>query len=257
MNNIINEKKINYPKSNTGKQCIGPCYKPNTVIVHPITLEHISQPVPFCPVNEWTSISDNGTTQQFITDECLNPTNDKKIPAKEEQLNMILPYMDFNKEMFLKTYYEIYSFEDALIWLENHTHVSINNKIRIIDCSLGTYGLLIDFVDYRLVDFLIELIKKKWINHIYNKLYKYINIDNKKIYIINPKNNKLNNNDYIVERMNYIIDTFINNDEIIKFIEKYFKYRKDNWNNIVSHINNIEDELIIYIEQKIIKTLEK
>ena len=45
-----------YPTSKNGYQCLGLCYEPKTWIVHPITLEHVTNThFPFCPVKEWAS----------------------------------------------------------------------------------------------------------------------------------------------------------------------------------------------------------
>jgi len=60
-----------YPKSKHGFQCLGPCNKPSSTIVHPTTLEYITHKHPFCPVNEWVSVDpDTGAERNNILDEC-------------------------------------------------------------------------------------------------------------------------------------------------------------------------------------------
>jgi hypothetical protein len=56
--------------------------------------------------------------------------------------------------------------------------------------------------------------------------------------------------------MNYLID-IINKDEIYKFLEKYIKYTIKNLNNDEITFDKIQNDLINYFEQKILKTLEK
>ena len=101
-------KHIKYPKSKSGMQCVGPCYKPNTYIMHPITLEYITDKNNiFCPVQEWHDTSPDGITIH-ITDVCAGFTYDKnKDTADDIETNIIVPYIDFNKTHFLKIYYNI------------------------------------------------------------------------------------------------------------------------------------------------------
>jgi len=59
-----------FPKSIKKYDCIGPCYEPNTPILHPITLEHVyDSTYPFCPINEPNAIID-GELQ--LIDRCHN-----------------------------------------------------------------------------------------------------------------------------------------------------------------------------------------
>lgn len=251
-----NDKK--YPKSNSGFQCIGPCYKPGTIVVHPITLEYITNnDQPFCPVKEWTEVMSSGDKRDRIIDECLNPTHIKNVSKKELEMNMLIPYIDFNCEQFLKIYYNIYSFEDALIWLEKNDFVPVNNKLRIVNCSFSVYGSTLDVADYRVVAFIIDIVKARWINILYNKLNKFISIKDQNIFIADPHSNKLSTTEYTVQRINYILNTFITPDEITKFLEKYIKYRRDTWEEISSHINKLRDDLVEYIQEKMQKTIAK
>jgi len=256
MDNIIN-KNIKYPKSSNNVQCIGPCYKQKTWIIHPITLDYITDTdESFCPTNLQQKKMPNGKIEDIYIDTCNIPTHQSDISKKELAMALLIPHIDFNPNEFLKIYYNIFSFEDALNWLEKNSHLSINSKIRVIDTAFTAYSKTLDIVDYRLVIFIIDLIKYKWINNIYNHLNKYINIVNNNVVIINPSSNRLESDDHLIIRMNYLIDLF-SEIEIQKFLEKYIKYNMRNSNNINSYLDNIKLNLIEYFEQKMLKTLNK
>jgi len=59
----------------------------------------------------------------------------------------------------------------------------------------------------------------------------------------NTDNNEKNN----IIKTNFIIKTFINQDIIQKFLFKYFKIKKNNWDDIHNHIDDLIGELDQYI----------
>ena len=256
-----NTKKTKYPSSVNGLQCLGPCYKPGTDMLHPITLTYMTnKDNPFCAVSKWIK-KDENTGKKLVEyiDTCAVPTQSKNIKNKDLELNIIMPHIDFNCEQFLKIYYDIFSFEDSMAWLDKHDHVSINNKSRIVDCTLSKYGLnLNDSIDLRLITFFIKYLETKYINIIYKNINKYITIDNNNnnVYLIIPDNNELLENEYIVQRTNYIIDTFLQTDDMEKYIKKFISHNYKNWNNIMSHIEKMKTDFIDYVNNKIKKTLQ-
>jgi hypothetical protein len=239
---------IIYPKSINKKQCLGPCYYPKTSIIHPTTLTVVTNTDPFCPVDQWTFKNDSGEEIEQITDKCLEPTENKNINSDEIEINILTPYFDFNSGQFLKIYYNIFSFDDAINWMENNKTEPILTKIRIINSSLITFGQEIDIFDSRLVDFIIEVIKKKKINQIYEKIHNYISFDKDNIFL---KKNNINKKEKYVERINYLSQMFVNKDEITKFLIDYFSQNKKIWENIENHIELITIHLIEYILNKI------
>ena len=151
-----------YPKSKHNFQCLGPCYYPGTMIVHPTNVELVSNSMePFCPVEEWEEVDPvTKKNETVLTDTCLNPT-EKTGTSKELELNILVPYIDFNSEHFLKIYYDIFSFEDSINWIDRNKFVPFGTKTRIINSALKVFGDNIDLFDNRFVDFIIEYIKKK------------------------------------------------------------------------------------------------
>ena len=258
--NIDNINKINnkYPKSKNNFQCIGPCYQPNTSIVHPLTLEYITDlQNPFCPVKEWDYVDKTtGKTVVKSTDICYHPTETKDLSGKEFEMNILTPSIDFNDQQFLKIFYNIHSFEDAVDWIDLKKNSPLLTRLRIIDSAWNAYGLNVNIIDHRIVDFYIEMAKKKWIPEIYNNINKYIHISDEKVMLGNPDDNKLSSKDDRVIRINFLIDRFINNDDMYKFLIRYLKHRKDEWDNTMSHSTNIKYDLIKYIENKIKLTID-
>ena len=251
-NNLNND--IKYSKSKNNFQCIGPCYPANTTIIHPITFDLVTQDNPFCPIVPVERVFPDGDKLILNADTCLKPTNENNINLGIE---MLVPYFDFNYSQFLKIYYSIFSFEDALSYIENKKYIPISTKIRILECAWKSFGKEIDIIDQRLVDIYIEIIKKKWIDNIYKQINSYINIIDNNIKIVEPEYNRLRPNEFIVERTNYIINKFFTHDIVYKFLTKYIKHRKDEWDNIGNHNEKIKYDIIDYITNKIKLTINE
>lgn len=263
-----------YPVSKNQFNCIGPCYHPSTWIVHPITLEYTTDKNnSFCPVHQWEHVDKNtGKKTSLSTDICYPPTENEDLSGKEFEINILTPNIDFNDAHFLKIYYNIHSFEDAVEFIDSRKYLPILTKLRIMNCALNAYGDELTVIYHRTVNFFIEVVEKLWMNDIYNAVKKYVFINDDKIFFDKPHSNELNKinktnemnkineaNESEDERntiMIFLKNKFVNSDEIYKFIIKYLKYRKDKWHEIKNHINNIKKDFIIYIEQKIKLTLQ-
>ena len=244
-----------YPKSVTGLQCIGPCYESNTVAVHPISLNIITSNNNFCPTNESIThdkFDENGTNIGDI-DKCYIPTTNENSNSKELGISIINPYIDFSPKFFLWTYYNIRSFDEAMNWLDENNYAPLENKIRIVKTTLSAYVSNIEIMDQRFIDFFIILIKKKYISEIYNNIYNYIGKKNDSIIFMNPKNNKLEKKELLIERINFIVKLFVNIEESQKFLIRYFKYKKDLV--VLNYIDDIINEFIQYILTKIKKSI--
>lgn len=250
------EKKYNKSKNNL--QCLGPCYHPNTLVIHPITLEYITDKENFfCPVKEWVyKDKESGKNISLLTDVCYKPTKLKDDDSRELEMNIILPYIDFNCEQFLKIYYNIFSFEDAVEWISSKKYLPFRTRQRVIDCAWRTYGKSVEYIDNVILDFYINLIKKKMIGSFYDKLHRYVHINGDKIYFGNPATNKLKSGDYSVQRINYIIEKFVNNDELHRFLIKFAINKKKDLDKVESMTEQIEKGYIEYIKNRIAKTIK-
>jgi len=188
-----------------------------------------------------------------LVDICTNPTENKNVDSKEMELSMLNPYIDFSALRFLSIYYNIFTFEDALQWLDDNSKSPLETKIRIMKNALFAFGTKIELVDTRLSDFFILVVKKKYLNQIYNDVYEYIGISKNNVIIINPSNNNINKKDNYVERINFIIKIFVHSDEVHKFLIRYFKQKKDLL--ILNYVDNMISEFIQYIISKIKKSI--
>lgn len=246
-----------YPKSKNNYQCVGPCYQPGTMVVHPTQLEFVTEgPLPFCPIDEiFYEDPKTGETLKKSTDTCYNPTEKDNIDKSQLELNILTPHIDFNSEQFLKIYYKIFSFDGAVDWIDNNQHVPIGTKIRILNCAIEAFGKSIELFDVRFCNFFINYIKLKKIKKLYSQIHKYIGVDDNTgdIFIVN---NKLELHDKSVERINYIIHTFVNKEEITKFLQKYFKKNADQNISSENHLDKMTNDFIIYIINKINATIE-
>ena len=238
-----------FPKSIKKYDCIGPCYEPNTPILHPITLEHVYDSThPFCPINEPNEIID-GELQ--LIDRCHKVTVDKNKDYNDDlQMNILFSITNFTSIHFLKLY-NIQSTEDAFEWVLNNSHESYYTKRRVLDHMWDSYGFNDFIIDNRIAVVYLHMFKKKALPEFYKKIYKYITIKDGNINI--SKNND-DIQDNKVEKINYIMDKFINEKNFSKFINEYIKVFKDD--ELDSHSDNILKEFSIYIEQKIKVTLK-
>lgn len=251
-----------YPKSSNKFQCLGPCYRPGTKIVHPTYLDIVTDTInPFCPVKEWEYVDDvTKKSQQITTDICFNPTANTSVSNQEIELNILTPYIDFDSAQFLKIYYDIYSFEDSVDWCNKNSQTPIDTQIRIMKSSLSTFGKSMDIVDHRFIDFFIILIKKKFMVQLYDSIHSYVHVNaskgNTTISLGSSSINSLKKSDHFLERTNYIIKTFINDDYLHKFIMRYFMNRKNVWDTIADHITNMVYDFIDYVINKINLTIK-
>lgn len=253
-----------FPKSKNNFQCLGPCYPANTLVIHPTYLETVTDKNhAFCNVNEWEYVDPvTGKKKDEITDMCTNPIDARDIKkiSKEIESHMLTPFIEFSAEHFLKMYYNIYSFEDSLAWIDSNNSTPLNTRIRIINSSLRVFGKNIEMFDGRFVDFFVELLKKNHMSKIYNSLSPYIDIDMSQgeasIMITEKMSNVTSRDTYSVEKTNYIIKTFLEKNEMTKFLTRYLKHKRDDFSN-PDVLEIMTDDFIEYCIGKISLTLNK
>lgn len=233
---VFNEKnKTKYPKSSNGYQCLTPCYKAGIFAIHPITLNQITDPAnPFClieGVEETNKIT--GEIETKYTDKCFNPVDEKITNKYELSMNMITPKIGFTDENFLKIYYKIYSFENALEWLNENINSPFYTKQRILDCSWKIWGFNTYSIDDRLILFYLDLFKNNWFNNVFLSLKKYFENKNKD------------------EIKNIINKKLLNYENLSKFFDEYIEKQAKIKDEILSHTNNIKNLFIEYLRKKI------
>ena len=243
--------KKKYPVSKKGHQCLGPCYYPGTGFTHPLFLTYMkSNDKPQCPTGAYST---PGHHDKLISDVCLIPTHNEN--SKDDlSLLTLSPFVEFNEDHFLKIYYEIYSLEDSINWINDNNNYPLATQNRVFNMALKVHGRGVEIVDHRVVDYLkVFLITN--IKYIYKVNLKYIGVVNNEVKLMDPSKHKSETTNSTA-RVNYIIEMFLNNDVIYKFITKYLKTRKTEWNDIDDHLLRIVEDMAEYIESKIRLTLD-
>jgi hypothetical protein len=253
----INKK---YPKSTSGKQCVGPCYKKNTKIIHPMYLSIITDTHndAFCPVAEWTKTDkDSGKIQRFHVDKCNEYTHKENTSEYATSYDLLYPYVDFNEEIFLQLFYNINNFSEAIQWIEDNKHTPIDSRQRIFDLSIDAFGHSFDIIetsDTRIVDFLLNIIKTKFLNKVVIQLFRFVNINSDIVEL--KANDKKENDDSIIIKTNYIVKNLLTIENVTNFISNYFRtqYKES---RMQYHTEIIIDKFTIYIIGNIKKTFIK
>lgn len=243
-----------YPKSKSGKQCIGPCYEAKTIAVHPYTLDYIVNfKEPFCPIPISNRIDPKtGKNRILLYDACHFPTKNEDISQKDLEMNMLIPSIDFNCKQFIQLYYDIGSYNDLLVFLNKNE--PIYTKLRIIECSFNVFpNDIFDVIDDSIVNFYSSIIKKIWIRDMISAFSKYIYIDGKNIYL-KENNDELNKNNVVI-KVNYFIENFATSSIIYELLDRYYKKNKNKWNNIKLHNDELKKEYKNYIMEKIKNSL--
>jgi len=242
----------NYPTSIHNRKCIGPCYEKNKFIIHPINLNFVTGPSnkPFCPTNVYDEVDENGTKYRSFVDECFKTTVTENI-----QMDILNPNITFNPYMFLSTYYNMDKYNQVIEWLNTNHYLPLKTKLRVIECSWVSFVNDIYIIDDVIVniycDFFLENIMT-----IYEKLFQYIDI-NESTNKISFGKSKLEINKFNIERINFLKEKLLNEDEVNKFLNRYFEKNKTNLENI--ELNYMSDKIIknfiIYLENKITKSI--
>lgn len=254
-----------YPKSTSGKQCVGPCYKKNTKIIHPMYLDIVSETLneAFCPVAEWTKIDKTtGEIQINHVDVCNEQTYKSTDSINSNYLishDLLYPFVDFNEEIFLKLFYNISKFSDSIQWIEDNKHTPIKSRQRIFDLALDAFGNKFDIMetsDTRIVDFVLLLIKTLYLNKIVLELLKYISIDDNKKFIEIKQNDKKETDETLIIKTNYVNKHIITLENVTTFLSNYFRLEYIQL-RMQSQSENIVNKYIIYIIGNIKKNLVK
>ena len=237
------DKNLKYPKSISGKQCIGECYYPNVEYYHPQENIKIIVNEPSCPVTKYGK-------KNKIYDICAKPTQ-QIYKNNDFKLNSLSKDSKIKTDSFLKGHYEIYSFEDSLNFIYNNNIPRIT-KNRIFNMSLEVYGNNIVILDKKIIEFIIKYMIDN-IHFILKEIKNYIHINEKtqKIYLSMPdknnNNNNNNNNNIDIDidtdsdsdtelKIEYIKTKFLIYDKMYKFIMKYIENKKNELDKNRNHL---------------------
>ena len=250
MEDESNKTENIYPISKNNRKCVGPCYEPNKYIIHPINLDFVTgnNNKPFCPTNVYEGVDDDGTKYKSFVDECFKITNNN-----ETQVDMLTPNITFDHNSFLITYYNINSYEKVIKWLRNNVHLPLKTKLRLLECMWVAHHDNIFIIDSLIINIYNDLFIDNILT-IYNKLSNYVDVDQDKIQF---KKTSLPTSKHSIERINFIKEKLINEEEVNKFLNKYFEKNKNDITKLEKYFNtnNIIEEFTNYLLAKLSKSL--
>lgn len=238
---------MQYPKSLNNQQCISPCYNANTNIIHPTRFINVTLDKPFCATLEHYSEDENGIEVKKIISKCANPTHSHD---EIETKSILVPKSGFTKELFLKIYFGVNSVNQCMEWIKMNEYAPLKTKVRMVNAALNAFEENNDILSDMFVDFYIEYLKKSKINDFYAVFNQFITVENDKIYIVDKNKNKLKQNEYKTERINYMVVKFFNKKDIKVFIVRFADLYKDFGKND-DNLEIMTKNLIKYIEKKI------
>lgn len=157
------KKSKNQKNEEYSLSCIGPCRKPGSWIIHPISLEYMTyNKEKFCPVVPTEKIIDN-KKYVYKFDSCEDPMS-------SHSNENVIPKIDGKNYLYL--YYEIKSFNDALSYLmDRYKSMPTKSIIRILDNSWRFFEIKNIIFDQRLIDIYYYLSKeRKNINNVTNDI---------------------------------------------------------------------------------------
>jgi len=253
--------------------CIGPCYPPNTKVLHPITLQLMTSSKdsnkPFCPIQPWR----DKIGRTFIMEECTKPTD---VNYDEElEKNFIIPKISFDPMRFLITYYNIRNLDNAVMWYNDNPTVPYSTIQRIMNCALKVYGedelynkpasdLMIDFARFMILEY--------WLDDYLLQLSPYIvlveNIPTK----ANPSIDKpytMTINDSVIDELKeshiqyfdkkqkaflkQVIQDITTTLLIRRILKKMYEHYKDRWTQMDHHLNKLNNMSFLFIKRKLLK----
>jgi hypothetical protein len=249
-----------YPISKHGKQCLGPCYEPGTTILHPISLDYLTHTKnAFCATPEWVyEDPKTGQKTNVLIDFCMGPTKKEDIGQEDIEMNILVPQFVFSCDFFLKMYYKIYSFDEAIKWINEKEATPLFTRMRILECALQNWGSTDQFVvTDDLLNIFTTIIKKRWIKDIYQEFSKYIIIVDGKISFGEPMTTETTNTqeNHTVEKMNFLLKKILDMNILFTVISKYHDQNISKWNTIKSQLTKIKQFMIDYLEKKLLKNI--
>lgn len=230
-----------------GHRCISKCVEAGKVLIHPLTGYIIRKDKNnFCLVDGFQeiNISKNKHELQFA-DTCI--LDDKKNGETDIASVLLFPF-EFDYKIFLNML-NIKSFDDGIDWIDQHKHNNNKTIIRVLRCILNVFWNEFNFMNNIFIVIFTNIVNNTFMPKIYGVVGDYINMKDGNVYVTQKKNDKLGEN--IIEKTNYIIDNYCNDDIIKIFLIKYAEKHTDDWKKIDNHINQMEKELIEHIEDKI------
>jgi hypothetical protein len=227
-----------YIISKSGKRCITKCHLKGTSVIHPYWLSPVSRyDHDFCLVIPYEDIdTTTGKKIMEFQDGCDQEQN-KYYTGSSEMERLLMLQIIFIPNDFLKTFYNINSFNDAIEWSKANTHLPFGTIRRVHNCSWKAFGYKSSEVSYDVVQYYHTLVTNNWINDYIIKIEKDISVK------INRDKSFKNNEEFI---RHYILSNILIISNFESILKKYIETYYDTWIDIESHYLNLK--LFIYQE---------
>ncbi len=198
--------------ANVKPLCINDCYPPSTIVLHPITKNIITSNKNFCATNPFVAKEKNIKEKKY----CKNITN----LIENKYINLKPTY--FNNALFLKLFYQIESFYDAIEFIKKNDFNPYQEN-RIINASWISFSYDIDNIPNCVIEYYQKKINTEWKKDFLNKLGNSYNLQEFE------KNIKLANDNILIclfnkDNIHDLKDKNKNINEIIKkdVFKKFF-----------------------------------
>lgn len=141
--NTNKEYKFKNIKSNSGYDCIGPCYPANTIYYNPLSLTPIKSVFPSCPINK-KEINESGKKKYIFADRCnILDINDEYLYFDIFDDSVQIANSSDN---FLKQIYNIHNIADVVHYLNNSIdEIPLYSQKRILKAIFEVYYKYIEF----------------------------------------------------------------------------------------------------------------
>lgn len=247
-----------YPVSRNNYQCIGPCYPPDSFIIHPVTLNDDVRSYSMCPIHP-TVVTDSTGTRVELYDFCSVPT--AKAPTIGTSQQAALPTFKFDPVFFLKLYYNIGSLEEGFEWIDANADLPYKTKERVFNQIVVLYGNNLSLADHRLINHVHNIMTHN-IALIFRAIVKYVRIDDSdktNISLRPPLSSDSSVDISAIDKTTislvnaYIKSKLIGVSEINSFLNKFFRYGVSNISveQRDSFTKVVVDSMIDYIIQRI------
>jgi len=174
--------------------------------------------------------------------------------------NIYKSFLDFDYTFFLKEVYNITSYNDLLKWIEIKTKLVYYNKniFRVITSTMNAYWNEFNFME----PLILKILKDNFIENfdgIFNLLLPDLEtrivVTNNSILLKNVPKQTYNKDELLILN-NYILNTFITDIKVRKFLVIFSSKPKIYYKMVISE-NLLYNEFVNYIVRKIDKTIEK
>ena len=121
-----------FPKDNNNLQCLDKCYKKNSLVIHPFTLDYTNVLHNSCPISLLYSNETLKDKKKFMS-KCSIENN-----RNNGEVNYFAPAINISNNFFLKYIYDFSNIIEAFKYL-NENDLNEKTKIRILNSIWKKY----------------------------------------------------------------------------------------------------------------------